>query len=92
MKERHGPIGASAKVIRGLGCLSYEERLRVWIAQSGEEKALCCCFSVLKEASIKYENRNLLRFCCDRTRGNGLKLKETIFRLDIRNFCFPMGW
>lgn len=85
------PLQQVQKVIRGLGCLSCEEKLRVWIAQPGEDKALWrpyCCFSVLKEACMKYGNRNLSRSCCDRTKGNDLKLKETIFRLNIRNFFF----
>lgn len=81
-------------MIRRLRCLSYEERLKVLSVHAGEEKALWrpyCCFSVLEEACRKAGNRNLPRSYCDRTRDYGLKLKEVIFKLDIRNFFFfPM--
>jgi len=45
----------------------------------------------LKGASEKDGNRLFSRACSDRTRGDGVKLKEGRFRLDIRNKFFTMG-
>lgn len=38
-------------------------------------------YNVNKEGEILFS-----RVCCDRTRGNGFKVKEGRFRLDIRRF------
>jgi len=40
-------------------------------------------FQCLKGAYKKGEDRFFSRACCDRTRGNGFKLKEGRFRQDI---------
>ena len=43
-------------------------------------------FQYLKRGSKKEGDRFFSRVCCDRTKGNGLKLKEGRFRLAIRKF------
>ena len=40
----------------------------------------------LKAGYKEEEDRLFSRVCCDRTRGNGIKIKEGKFRLDIRRF------
>jgi len=47
-------------------------------------------FQYLKGAYEKNGNRLFSRFCSDRTRGNGFKLKKDSFRLDIRKKFFTM--
>ena len=43
-------------------------------------------FRYLKGAYKKAEEGRLTRACSDRKRGNGFKLKEGRFRLDIRRY------
>ena len=43
-------------------------------------------FQYLKEGCRKGGDRVLSEVCCDRTRGNGFKLNEGIFGLDIKKF------
>ena len=65
-----------------LGLLSLEQRrLR------GD---LAVAFWYLKGAQKKAGDRLFSRASCNRTRGNGFKLKEGRFRLDIRKKFFTM--
>jgi len=45
-------------------------------------------FQYLKGAYEKDRDRLFSRLCCNRARGNGFKLREGRFRLDIRNKFF----
>ncbi|KAK4818410.1 hypothetical protein QYF61_012331 [Mycteria americana] len=87
-QERHGPVGG------GLEHLSYEDRLRELGLFSLEKRRLqgdlIVAFQYLKGAYKKDEDKLFSRACCDRTRGNGFKLQEGRFRLDIRKKFFTM--
>jgi len=49
---------------------------------------LIAAFQYLKGAYTKDEDNIFSRACCDRTRSNGFKLRESRFRLDIRKKFF----
>ncbi|KAK4823798.1 hypothetical protein QYF61_006520 [Mycteria americana] len=81
-------------MIRGLEHLFCEERLRQLGLFSLEKRRLqadlTAAFQYLKEAHKKNGDSLFSRACCNKTRGNGFKLKEGRFRLDIRKKFFTM--
>ena len=74
--------------------LSCEERLRelgfLRLENRRLQRDLIVAFPYIKRACEKDGARLLTRACIDRTRGNGVKLKEGRFRLDIGKKIFMM--
>jgi len=84
-------------MIRGLEPLSYEDRLRelglsslLSLEKRRHRGDLIAAFQYLKGAYRKDGEGLFTRVCRDRTRGNGCKLKDSRFTLDIGKKFFTM--
>jgi len=81
-------------MIQGLECFSCEDRLRESGLFSLQKRRLwgdlIAAFQYIKGAYKKDGNKLFGKACCDKTRGNGFKLKEDRFTLEIRKRFFTM--
>ena len=79
-------------MVRGLQHLSYEEMLRELGWLSLEKRRLrgelSVAFQYLKGPDKQEAEQPFTRLHSDRTRGNGFKLRQGRFRLDIRRKVF----
>jgi len=81
-------------MVPGMEHLSYKDRLRQLGLFSPEKRRLWgdlkVAFQYLKGRYKKEGDRLFGKVSCDRTRGNGFKLKEGRFRPDIRKRFLTM--
>ncbi|PKU47383.1 hypothetical protein llap_2285 [Limosa lapponica baueri] len=89
-QEGHGPVGTSPEEGHKDEHLSYEDKLRDSLENRRLQRDLIMAFQYLKGAYRRDEEGLFTRECSDRTRGNGFKLKEDRFKLDIRKKFFTV--
>ncbi|PKU43858.1 hypothetical protein llap_5830 [Limosa lapponica baueri] len=84
----------ATKMIRRLEHLSYEDRLKELGLFSLEKRRLwgdpVATFQYLEGAYRRDGEELFVRDCSNKMRGNGFKLKEGRFRLDIRKKFFTV--
>ena len=86
---------SAMKMIRGLECLPYKDRLRELGLFSLEKRKLwgdlLDAFQYLKVANRKVGEGLFIRLGSKRMRGNGSKLEDGRFRLEIRKKFFTVS-